>query len=403
MMISTDNHVSWFGEQWRRTSSLMPSFSTTYSFAEKGSREQYSTRFYSRFKSLQEEMKSSKKLADAGSFLPELSGFLINVYDFPSNSPDIILNQTFFNVSRSFFREAKAFDASLKPEEIYQALRNVWIMNGLQLMLGLPVELTPAIFAYSLLYPYSDNLLDDPSLNRIDKLLFSQRFAARLRGEPVVMSDGREEKISCLVGMIEVQYSRQQYPEVYESLIAIHAAQTNSISLQGNSKGLSRDQIMQVSFDKGGASVLADGYLVAGRLTPSQQRFLFGYGIWLQLADDLQDIPEDLDEGVQTLFTSAASKYEMAVALNHTFHFGRTIINDISCFPSAFCDEFGKLMVHSIELMLIQSAGLNHNRFPDAYINELEDYSPLHFEYIRNMRKKGTSKRMGMVTRLVQG
>jgi hypothetical protein len=403
MMIPTGNHVSWFGEQWRRTSSLMPSFSTTYSFAEKGSREQYSTRFYNRFKSLQEEIKKTKKMTDAGSFLPELSGFLINVYDFPINSPDIILNQKFFNVSRRFFREAKAFDTSLKPEEIYQALRNVWIMNGLQLMLGLPVELTPAIFAYSLLYPYSDNLLDDPSLNRIDKLLFSQRFAARLRGEPVVMSDCREEKISCLVGMIEDQFTRQQYPEVYDSLLAIHAAQTNSISLQGSSNGLSRDQIMEVSFDKGGASVLADGYLVAGRLTPSQQRFLFGYGIWLQLADDLQDIPEDLEEGVQTLFTSASSKSELTVALNRTFHFGRTIIKDISCFPSVFCGDFGKLMVHSIELMLIQSAGLNQIYFLDTYVNELEDYSPLHYEYIRKMRKKGASKRMGMVTRLVQG
>jgi hypothetical protein len=403
MMIPTDNHLTWFGEQWKMTSSLMPSFSATYSFAEKGSREQYSTRFYSRFKSLQEEIKRTKKLPDTGSFLPEVSGFLINVYDFPSNSPDIILNQKFFNVSRRFFREAKTFDSSLKPEEIYQALRNVWIMNGLQLMLGLPVELTPAIFAYSLLYPYSDNLLDDPSLGRIDKLLFSQRFEARLKGEPAAMSDNREEKISCLVGMIEDQYSRQRYPEVYESLLAIHAAQTNSISLQDNSNGLSRDQILTVSFEKGGASVLADGYLVAGRLTALQQRFLFGYGIWLQLTDDLQDITEDLVEGVQTLFTSTASKCEMAVALNRTFHFGRAIIRDIICFPSVFCGDFGKLMVHSIDLMLIQSAGLNHIYFPDAYVNELEGYSPLHYEYIRRMRKKGASNRMGMVTRLVQG
>jgi len=402
MMIPTFNHVTWFGEQWRWTSSQMPLFSITYSFTDKAYREQYSSKFYSRFKSLQAEIKKSKKFVDTGSFLPEVSGYLIDVYDFPANSPDIILNQQFFNVSRTFFREAKAFDSNLKPEEIYQAMRNVWIMNGIQQMLGLPVELTPAIFAYSLLYPYSDNLLDDPALGRVDKLLFSQRFEARLRGEPVAMSDCREEKISCLVGMIEDQYSRQQYPGVFESLLAIHAAQTSSISLQGNSNGLSRDRILEVSFDKGGSSVLADGYLVAGRLTSLQQRFLFGYGIWLQLADDLQDIPEDLEEDVQTLFTSAASKCEMAAAVNRTFHFGRNIINEISCFPSPFCRDFGKLMVHSIELMLIQSAGLNQPHFSDEYVNNLEEYSPLHFEYIRKMRKKGTSDRMGLVTRMMQ-
>ena len=33
-------------------------------------------------------------------------------------------------------------------------------------LLGLPVEVTPAVFAYSMLYPYTDNYLDDPAIPR---------------------------------------------------------------------------------------------------------------------------------------------------------------------------------------------------------------------------------------------
>lgn len=402
MMIPTDNHVAWFGEQWKWTSASLPSFGTTYPSDDKKMRENFSTQFYGRFRALQKELKRGRKKVETNSFVPALSQFLTKVYDFPDNSSDMILNQTFFDVSRQFFKEAKAYDADLKPEEIYQAMRNVWIMNGIQLMLSLPIELTPSIFAYSLLYPYSDNLLDDPALSKAEKFLFSERFAERLKGKSVVANDPREQKISHLVSMIENQFPRDEYPHVYKSLLAIHAAQTRSIVLQKNNNGLTQEQILEICFDKGGASVLADGFLVAGSLSPLQQRFLFGYGIWLQLADDIQDIAEDQAEDVKTLFSSAKQKSEIAEAMNRTFHFGRTIISDLGCFPSEICDDFGRLMIHSIELMIIQSAGLNSGYFSETYLHKMEEYSPLHFEYIRKMRKKGNSNRMGMVTSMVQ-
>ena len=46
-------------------------------------------------------------------------------------------------------------------QEIGQAMRNVWIMNISQVLLNVEVKFTNAIFAYSMLYPYTDNILDD--------------------------------------------------------------------------------------------------------------------------------------------------------------------------------------------------------------------------------------------------
>ena len=39
-------------------------------------------------------------------------------------------------------------------------MRNVWIGNNLQMLLGVPVCLTQGLFAYSMLYPVTDNVLD---------------------------------------------------------------------------------------------------------------------------------------------------------------------------------------------------------------------------------------------------
>jgi hypothetical protein len=397
MMIPAETHISWFSEQWKWTSAEMPLFSNEYSPAEKLLREKKSTSFYSRFKSLGEEVRKGKREMDDRVIMPELSRFMTDVYDFPGNTSELVVNPEFFSVSRCFHRQAKDFDSSLKPEEIYQAMRNLWIMNGIQMMMGLPLELTPAMFAYSLLYPYSDNLLDDPGLSKSDKLMFSWRFEDRLRGIKVPARDHREQKISELVGMIEEQYNRDDHTDVYESLLAIHAAQTRSIVLQ-NQGDRSPEEILQVCFAKGGASVLADGFLVSPMLTPLQQRFLYGYGIWLQLSDDIQDIADDEKEQVRTLFAGAESREEVAEFLNRTIHFGRAIIHDIGCFPSATSSDFGRIMVHSIEMMILQSAALNQTYFPDSQLKQLERHSPQRFSYLREMKKKGTSRRMGLIT-----
>jgi hypothetical protein len=84
----------------------------------------------------------------------------------------------------AFMQQARRFDASLSSNDIYQAARNVTTMNLLQLGMGLPVKTTPAVFAYSMLYPYSDNYLDDPSISAAGKRAFNERFRLRLLGEP---------------------------------------------------------------------------------------------------------------------------------------------------------------------------------------------------------------------------
>lgn len=397
MIIPIEQLVEHYAEEWKRTPCDFPVFRSSYGKDEKQKRDKIANGFYTRFKS---KYNKSNRVINTDELIAPMERFMTQVYDFPTSISELILSPSFFNVSKLFFDEAKTFDKNLPNENIYQALRNVWIMNGIQIKLDLPVELTPAIFAYSMLYPYSDNLLDDKTLTQSQKMSFNARFEERLLGKKSMSDNACESKIDELVSMVEKQYPRNNFPDTYESLLMIHKAQTQSISMQHST--LSTDNIIAVSFAKGGASVLADGFLISGNITPAQQYFLFAYGIWLQLVDDMQDMEEDSENGLQTIFTSATQEKNMEENVNRVFHFGRKLIEDIRSFPSAASSEFGKIMVHAIEMMIIQHAGLSPLHFAPEYLEQLEIISPLSFDYLRAMKKKKDSGRMAFINRLLQ-
>ena len=75
-----------------------------------------------------------------------------------------LLTDGFLPMGTGLARWARAFDPTLSMADTIQACRNAWTCGGMQALLGQPMELTPATVAYSLLYPYSDNYLDQQGL-----------------------------------------------------------------------------------------------------------------------------------------------------------------------------------------------------------------------------------------------
>ena len=121
--------------------------------------------------------------------------------------------------------------------------------------------------------PYTDNFLDDPAVPPEAKRAFNERLARRLDGEDLAPTGDRERAVYELVAMIERQFARARHPQVYESLSAIHRAQVRSLGLLRRAASPYEVDVLGISFEKGGISVLADGYLVAGSLTPAQVEF----------------------------------------------------------------------------------------------------------------------------------
>lgn len=394
-MIPVQDYIHHFIKIWDKSPTDLPQFSKSYNKNEKLERENNFEYFQQKIKELQSGKKVQQlKKNPANSFFPVFKAFLETVFDFEKDHLQLILSDEFKNVSKEFFYKARAFGPELKPENIYQGMRNVWIMNGIQLMMGIPVGITPSVFAYSMIYPYSDNLLDEPDLNNSEKKLFSERFNRRLHGEKIKSQSFTEKQLFKLVEMFEKQYPRGSYSEVYDSLYAIQAGQTNSLRLI-KANGISKQKIQEICFEKGGASVLADGYLVAGKLTREQEQALFGYGVYLQLLDDIQDVKEDSEAFTKTVF-SCLPKKNLGEFVNKTIHFGRTALEEMRCFNSIDNSVFLALMNRSIETMIIESVGLNNTWHTTDYLKELEQFSPLHFDFIRKKRARSKSQRFAL-------
>jgi hypothetical protein len=289
----------------------------------------------------------------------------------------------------------------MPASDIFQAMRNVWTMSCLQLLLGLPIRLTPAIFAYSMLYPYTDNYLDDASVPEADKVSFNERFARRLAGERVIPANLLESRVYDMVGMIEGQFDRASHAGVYGSLLAIHQAQCSSVSLMRLDASPYELDVLGISLHKGGASVLADGYLVAGDLDPTQAAFLFGWGAVVQFGDDLQDVVLDGQHGPITVFSQTAGRWPLDGVTDRTFHFGRKVMAGLDCFDGPNAGPVKDLMRRSASRLLIEAAGMADHLYTPDYVRELEPHSTLSFGFLRQ-RAKMMAGQTDSIMRLVE-
>lgn len=380
------NYLEAFTRNWNKSCAL-PFTGQPFGASEKLRCEQYLMEYQKKVGSdIQKPINKLQKQALKKQTKTEALRFFEQLMGFTPAETGIILGKGFTHSTREFIAMARQFDPLVSWEDIFQAGRNVWIVNSLQYLMNEPVEMTPAIFAYSMLYPYTDNYLDDNTIAVETKQEFSSRFRERLQGQKVAPFNTLEEKIFNLVGLIEAQFNRIQYPQLYQSLLGIHDAQTRSIHLT-TSKIPDQETLLSIAIDKGGTSVLADGYLIKGTLTPEQEHFMYGFGVFLQFVDDLQDVTSDLEEGVSTLFTVSAQNGVLESYWLKSIEFGRSICHDLDCFPGPDRGTFADLMDKSTRFMLVESVAKNSQYYSDEFKTEIECFSPVGFDFIEKHRK----------------
>ncbi|MGO9317837.1 MAG: hypothetical protein ACLP1U_08485, partial [Terracidiphilus sp.] len=189
------------------------------------------------------------------------------------------------------------------------------------------------------------------------------------------------------------QYPRELYPQVFDSLLAIHRAQEHSVAQLSAARSLSRDEILRISCAKGGASVLADACLVRGWLTAQESQIAFDWGVLLQLGDDLQDIREDLRRGSATLFTRAAAAGDLLDPLViQLLNFSETVGAGLECLPTGSA-TLKNLLRMSWRSLIIAAVANAPEFFSPAFLRELERSSPLRFAFLRARHRKLAKRR----------
>jgi hypothetical protein len=320
--------------------------------------------------------------------------FASEALDLGAESVDL-LTHGFLPVGTQLARWAHRFDPTLPNAGIVQACRNAWTACGLQPLYGAPMALTPAILAYSLLYPYTDNYLDQRSISRDDKLRFNHRFRLRLQGHSLAPAGHHESCAWHMVHLIEQQFPRAHHSDVFASLLAIHAAQEQSLAqlepVVQPDRGPSLSDtptLLRITCAKGGTSVLADAALVHGILTPAEAEFAFLWGVLLQLGDDLQDVHEDLARGSDTVFTRAVrAGCPLDALVCQLLNLSDLTAARMDALPhgSATHKALLRMSWRSLVLMAVAQA---HEFFTTPFLAALEPRSPFRFAFLRGRRKK---------------
>lgn len=397
-MISLDTLLSHYMQLWWRCEGTFPSFKQSYSLQEQKKNgawlNSWTDQISKNLENFSADPAAKKEWYEQ--IRHEIRNVALRMIAFEPYQVDFIENSGMIDASLAFVRMARSFDPEIRGEDIYQAGRNVMTCNFIQLLMGLPVEVTPSIFAYSMLYPYSDNYLDDPGVSAETKHSFNRRFQQRLQGEKVPLENQSEQRIGQLVSMIEAQWARDRYPHVYDSLLAIHAAQARSLILTQFEAAPYELDVLGISFEKGGTSVLADGYLVAGNITADQARYLYGYGAYTQLMDDLEDVFLDISDGRLTIFSQASAHWQLDGLVNRFIHFGRVILADLDGFDSESKKTLAGIMQTAIDPILVDMIGQVSRLLTNQYVKSIETHAFCRFRSLQKVRRKLARRKLDM-------
>eukprot|EP01105_Mastigella_eilhardi_P018836 TRINITY_DN4394_c0_g1_i1.p1 TRINITY_DN4394_c0_g1~~TRINITY_DN4394_c0_g1_i1.p1 ORF type:complete len:442 (+),score=122.74 TRINITY_DN4394_c0_g1_i1:92-1327(+) len=241
--------------------------------------------------------------------------------------------------------------------DVYQGGRNFVTVMVLNYLLNGKVEATESMYAYSGLYVVTDNFLDDPSVPASEKKQMCEELEFILRGDRASAAEKKTrmwDPICKLIDCIEGEWPREQHPLVYEALLFIHHTQIESLRLHDRPD----IDVLALCFEKGGASVVSDGYLVAPeKITFKIEEWLYGFGLYAQLVDDLEDLDEDIGNKHKTLFTCWAKEHRnVDPVVNKLMGLGDWVANNAPFEEMHFTQTMKDLFVWGIPYMTAISA-----------------------------------------------
>ena len=368
-----------------------------------------------------------------------------DIFRMPQTQTELFyeIYQSLVRLLVNFMNKGKQYDPKVTFDEMFKAGRLLQTIIAIQVQFDAPLEMTDAIFGYNMLYPYTDDFVDCPSVPGAAKKEFAQVFHERLRiGEPDydpnVHFDGRPspvnamrlpeslkpygdqiEKIFDMVRFVENGWKRRGENEcVYMSLATIHDSQIKSTlqhapPTEGYAPTMS--EIERVSADKGGASLIAAGFLVKGRLTRAKTAYLEYLGFGMQLVDDLQvsslkrtryscmlsifqDVEIDMKNNHRTIFTQSIAEGKMLDA--PTARLIRYCCK-ASAYETFAVDDLSQsgtesqltlpryayaVIIKACLILILEAASRLQQYYSRDFYRELSSFSPLPFSALKKIR-----------------
>ena len=291
---------------------------------------------------------------------------------------------TFQDELKDFLIHAREFAPELSIEEIGQAIRNYVVYMMFNEMNQLRPGFSMAGFGYSMLYPFTDNYIDNPQCSDRDKIKYNQIIRDKIEGKKVHPESMHQQKTCELLSAIESEYPRDSDSTIFTLLSLMLEAQEDSLRQQSKGISLTLPERLDISLYKGGISVLIDRFFVKKEITEDDLIFYLGFGFFLQLADDLQDIREDSAAGHQTVLTVDESCGYKEKTVNKMLHFVHQILHDFQ----AENDVFKNFVLNNCYQLVYSSAAGSREFFSKPYLEILEKYLPVTYPFLKKTSRK---------------
>ncbi len=278
-----------------------------------------------------------------------------------------------------FLKQVRAFAPELELEGIGQALRNYIVYVMFKYIHRIQSGFSMAGFGYSMLYPFTDNYIDSRSYTAGEKVEYNRLIRDKIEGRPVHPGTAHQRKTCDLLDAIFLNFDHS----VSRLLLMMLEAQEESLRQQDNGVALTDEECLDISLYKGGISVLVDRYLIGKELNEEEIIFYLGLGFFLQLADDLQDIKSDSEQGWQTLLTLNISHEYEERYINKLLHFIHTVMSSYQAENNGFKDF---ILANCYQLVLTSVIG-SKEYFSQDYIDAIGRYLPVTVAFYEEMQR----------------
>jgi len=299
------------------------------------------------------------------------------------HSMDQFTIDAFYMEIKDFLRHERSFSPELSIEGIGQAIRNYIVYAMFNVIHQLNPSFRMAGFGYSMLYPFTDNYIDSDQYSTQDKIEYNQLIRDKIEGKEVNPKSIHAQKTCELLQAIESEYPRDKDSRIYMLLLMILEAQEESLLQQRKSICLSYDECLDISIYKGATSVLVDRFIVKKEITEEDLIFYLGFGFFLQLADDLQDIKEDSKQGHQTLFTIDLSCEREEKIVNQMLYFIHRLMDSYH----AENDSFKNFILSNCDQLIFSSLIGSKEFFSVEYIEQMEQFFSVSYSFLEKITK----------------
>ena len=173
------------------------------------------------------------------------------------------------------------------------------------------------VFNFVLMYLYVDYYLDDNNVDEENKKsMIKDMYKLIYDPDCIKCPDKMQGLLSSYKRILEVT------PSCKDTMIKLFKIEVESVKIQKNHK-LTRSAYMKTAFEKGGMTCVAIQSMFGS--DDSQQCYMIG--ALLQLIDDMMDVYEDIEDGINTIATYDLKKYGN---LDYIFLLSVNIVHSLS-------------------------------------------------------------------------